>query len=401
MEPKEAIKSAINSLRMNTLRSLLTMLGIIIGITSVIIISSVGESTVAYISNELTSFGTNYFQVNAGNDLLSAMRGGGKPLTTRDVQAIKDANIANIETISGFSVTSRDVSTKDESTTVTIYGFTPEIADMLKPNMIYGNFLTTDDANSRVAVLGSDVSDKLFGKNTDPVGESVKIGDLKFSVIGVSKSGSGLFGTFFNTAVNIPLETLQTQITGEDNIREIDVAVYNTDSIDETMDEVKMVLRDFRHLAEGEDDDFMTIGFTASLDVFNRITNLLTLFITGISAISLLVGGVGVMNIMLVSVTERTKEIGLLKAIGAKRKDILAQFLIESSVMTTIGGFIGIIFGILITYLISLAANIPFVISLPWILIATVISTSVGIVFGLYPARKASFLHPIDALRFE
>lgn len=401
MELKEAVKLAILSLKMNTLRSLLTMLGIIIGITSVIVISSVGSSTIAYIANELNSFGTNFFQINPGSDLLSAATGGGEPLTTKDVEAIKSANVANVETITAFSVTNRTVSTKDESVTANIYGLTPEAQELLKPNMIYGDFISDDDVTSRVAVIGSEVADKLFGENTDPVGDSIKINDVRFTIIGVSKSGGTLFGSFFNTAVNIPLVTLNNQITGVDEIVEIDVGVQNTAYIDETMEEVRLVLRNHRNISEDNDDDFVITSFSGALQTFKTITNLLTLFITGISAISLIVGGVGVMNIMLVSVTERTKEIGLLKAIGARKRDILAEFLLESSVMTTFGGLIGIILGVIFTYMIAMAIKIPFVISIPWILIATGISITVGIVFGIYPAKKAADLHPIDALRYE
>lgn len=401
MKPKEILQSAIQALRTNALRSSLTMLGIIIGITSVILISSVGQGTVAFISNELSSFGTNFFSVNPGSDMVSTMSGGGEPITTKDVDAIEDANIPNIETIAPFSFTSRVVSANGQSVRVSIYGMTSEAQALLKPNMIYGDFLSADDDNSRVVVLGSDTVEELFGQDTDPVGESVKIADIRFIVIGVSKSGGSLFGSFFNTAVNIPLDILQKQITGDDKIIEIDISVKNTDLLNETMDEVELVLRDHRNIKDDEDADFTLVSFTAALDTLETVTTLLTVFIAGISAISLLVGGIGVMNIMLVSVTERTKEIGLLKAIGAKRKDILAQFLIESAVMTTIGGIVGIFLGVSGTFLIAIVANIPFVISIPWILLAVSISTSVGVLFGIYPAKKAADLLPIDALRYE
>lgn len=401
MQLSEAVKSAIQSLRSNTLRSLLTMLGIIIGISSVIIISSVGRSMVAYIENELNSFGTDFFQINPGSDLMSAFSRGGEPITTKDLEAIKSANISNVKSVAAFNITSRIATTKDESRRVTVYGMTPEAKDLLKPEMVYGDFFTNEDLNNRVVVIGSDVSDKLFGVNTNPVGESIKLGDIRFSIIGVSKSGGTLFGSFYNTAVNIPMDTLTSQLTGVDEIIEIDVEVYNMNTIKETMDEVEYVLRNHRKIPENQENDFRMISFVGAMDTFKTITNLLTLFITGISAISLVVGGVGVMNIMLVSVTERTKEIGLLKAIGAKRADILTEFLIESSVMTTFGGLIGILLGIGVTFLVALAIKIPFIISVLWILIATAISTSVGIIFGIYPARKAAGLHPIDALRFE
>lgn len=401
MQLKETLKSAILALRSNLLRSSLTMLGIIIGISAVILISSVGQGAVAFISNELTSFGTNFFSINPGNNFMSAITGGDEPLTNADVKAIEDANIPNIQNIAAFSYTSKLVTANDQSVRTSVYGMTPEAKEMLKPDMIYGEFLSVSDNNSRVVVLGVDVVDDLFGVDTDPVGESVKIDNLRFVVIGVSKSGGSLFGSFFNTAVNIPLDTLQNQITGVNEIQEIDIGVYNTDLINETMDEVEQVLRDHRNIGDDEEIDFLLQSFTAALDTFETITTFLTLFITGISAVSLVVGGVGVMNIMLVSVTERTKEIGLLKAIGAKRRDILTQFLIESAVLTTIGGLVGILLGITGTYIISLVAKIPFILSLPWILIAVSISILVGIVFGLYPARKAAGLHPIDALRYE
>ncbi len=401
MQFGESVVLAIQSLKSSALRSLLTMLGIIIGISAVIIISSVGQSLVSYISNELQSFGTNFFQINPGSDLMSAFTRGGEPITTRDVEAIRNANISNVRSVAAFNVTSRMASTKNESRRVTVYGMTPEAKELLKPDMIYGDFFTTEEINSRVVVIGTDVAEKLYGANTDPVGESLKIGDVRFSVIGVSKSGGTLFGSFYNTAVNIPLNTLTNEFTGKDEIVEIDVEVADMDYLQETMDEVEWVLRDHRKITEDQENDFRMISFTGALDTFNNITNMLTIFITGISAISLLVGGVGVMNIMLVSVTERTKEIGLLKAIGAKRRDILMEFLFESSVMTTFGGLIGIFIGLLFTYIISIVVKIPFSVSIPWILIATAISASVGLIFGLYPATKAAKLHPIDALRFE
>ena len=386
---------------MNALRSILTMLGIIIGITSVILISSVGQGAVAFISNELSSFGTNFFSINPGSDFISTISGGGELITISDIEAIENANIPNIQNIAPFSFTSRVVSANDESIRVSIYGMTPEAQALLKPNMIYGEFITDDDVNSRVVVLGSDIVEELFGEDTDPVGESVKVDDIRFVVIGVSESGGTLFGSFFNTAVNIPLETLQNEITGNDEIVEIDISVHNTDLLNETMDEVELVLRDHRNIGDDEESDVTLQSFTAALDTFGTITTLLTVFIAGISAISLLVGGIGVMNIMLVSVTERTKEIGLLKSIGAKRRDILMQFLIESAVMTTIGGLIGVSLGVGGTFVISIVGGIPFVVSIPWILLAVSISTIVGLIFGIYPARKAASLQPIDALRYE
>lgn len=402
MEYKELISSAIQSLRRNVMRTGLTMLGIIIGISSVIMIASLGQSAVAFITNELSSFGTNYFQINPGINTFSGFAGGAPaPLTLEDVQAIESSGIPNIISVAPIGFASRTVSANNENTTATIYGLTPQGQELLKPEYLYGEGMTEDDLSNRVAILGKKVSEELFGVDSNPVGESVRIGTLRFRVIGVSTSGSALAGGFLNSAVTIPIDIMQNEIRGDEELREIDVSVANTALIDDTMAEVEAFLRDYRDIDDGEDADFNMSSFEDQLATVQTITGLLTVFIAGISAISLIVGGVGVMNIMLVSVTERTKEIGLLKSIGAKERDILTQFMIESVVMSVLGGVIGIIAGVSLSILIALAAGLPVVVSIPWILIAVIVSSLVGVVFGLYPARRAAKLSPIDALRYE
>ncbi len=402
MEYKELFLSAIQSLRTNLVRTGLTMLGIIIGISSVILIASIGQSSIKYITNELSQFGTNYFEIAPGADIMAAFGGGsGKPLTLKDSDAIKNAGISNIEMVAPFAFASRMIFAEDVNKTATIYGLTPEAQTMLKPEMIYGENISEDDKNSKVIVLGTEVAEDLFGKDSDPVGESVKIDDIKFRIIGVSKSGGGFVGGFFNSAVMVPLEVMSSLIRGDENLMEIDVSIKNTDLLEETMDDVTTLLRDRRKIKEGDDNDFRLTSFKESLSIIETVTGLLTLLIAGVSAISLVVGGVGIMNIMLVSVTERTKEIGLLKSIGAKEKDILIQFLIESVVITVSGGCIGIAIGVTSAVAIALIAKLPVVISIPWILIALIVSTGVGVIFGLYPARRAAKLSPIDALRNE
>jgi len=402
MEYKEHILSSIQSLKVNPVRTGLTMLGMIIGTSAVILIASIGQSSIKYITNELSTFGTNFFQITPGGDLMASYSGGAaEPLTTEDAEAVEDADIPNIESVSPIGFASRTVSANNLEKTVLVYGLTPTGQEMLKPEMVYGEGITDDDKNSKVIVLGIDVAEKLFGKDSDPVGESVKIDDIKFRIIGVSKSGGNLFGSFFNSAVVIPLEVVNNQIRGDDDLAEIDFSVTSTGLIEETMDDVELFFRDRRGIKEGEENDFTLISFKQSLNIVETITGLLTALIAGISAISLIVGGVGVMNIMLVSVVERTKEIGLLKSIGAKEKDILIQFLIESVIITVFGGGIGILIGITFAFIIALVAGLPFILNVPWIIIAVVVSSLVGIVFGLYPARRAAKLSPIDALRSE
>lgn len=402
MEYQEIIRSAIVSLRSNLLRTGLTMLGIIIGIGSVIMIASIGQSAIAFVTNELSSFGTNYFQITPGGDVFSAAGGASQdPITLKDAEAIEDAKIANVESVAPIGYASRIISANEEQVSVFVYGITETGQSMLQPDLVYGELLTDADSNDRVMVLGIDSVEELFGEGINPVGESVRIDEARFRIIGVTKSDSALMGRFFNSAAIIPLEILSSDIRGDEELAEIDISVTNTDYLNQTMQDVEFFMRDRKNIDEDEDSNFTLTSFQESLDTVNTITGLLTTLIAGISSISLVVGGVGVMNIMLVAVTERTKEIGLLKSIGAKESDILTQFLIESVVMSLIGGIIGILLGISGAFLVSVIVNIPFVLSIPWIIIAVVASTLVGIVFGLYPARRAAGLSPIDALRYE
>jgi len=403
MRFSEIINSSQQALRGNRLRTSLTMLGIIIGISSVILISSIGQGAVAFITEELSVFGTNFFSINPGEDMLSTMAGGSNPLTIDDWEALEESEISNIEMIAPFAWSSNDISGNEEKITALVYGMTTEAQILLKPDMIFGEFIAeTDDNNqSKVAVLGQDVAEELFGENTNPVGESIRIDDTRFRVIGVTKSSGALTARFFDTVINIPLSTMMTYITGTDEIVEIDISVKDENLINQTIEDVEIFLRDHRGIEDDEPSDFYIQNFKDALSTIQTVTNLLTLMVAAISGISLIVGGVGVMNIMLVTVTERTREIGLLKAIGAKDQDIMIQFLIESMTLSVAGGLIGILFGLLGAFGISKVAGIPFVISPIIIILAVGVASLVGIVFGIYPARRAARLNPIDALRYE
>jgi putative ABC transport system permease protein len=403
MEYREIVKSALQSLRRNVLRTSLTMLGIIIGITAVILIYSVGQGAVAFITNELASFGTDYFQINPGSSQVSTFAGS-DALSIEDVDAIReDTSLTNVKEVVPIAMASVPVSANGEEKELLVYGSTSESQTILRPEIVDGDFITPDEVSSsdRVAVIGVDAAETFFGKDTSPVGEVIKIKNKSFRVVGVMESSSALAGGFINNSLFIPINFVTKDILGREQIQEIDVSVYDQDSINQTIDDVEQLLRDRHNLDENDENDFRIASAQDILDTVQTITGLLALMIAGISGISLIVGGVGVMNIMLVSVTERTKEIGLLKAIGAKEKDILTQFLVEAIVMTLIGGIIGIILGILGAFLASVAFHIPFIVSAPAILIAVGVSTLVGVVFGLYPARRAAKLSPIDALRYE
>lgn len=403
MDYREILKTALQALRRNILRTSLTMIGIIIGITSVILIVSIGRGAVAFITNELSSFGTDYFQITPGSDSLGAFVGS-NTLTLEDVEAIRnDASLTNVKQVAPTTTTTATVIGNGEEKSLTIMGGTHEIVDILRPEITYGDFFTeeTDTSAERVAVIGSEASEKFFGEDTDPTGESIRINDTTVRIVGVLHSSSALAGGILNNAVFLPINVVFNELTGTDNIQEIDVSVYDTNQINQTIEDVEVLLRDRHDIDEGEEDDFQIQSAQDILTTVQTITGLLTTMIAAISGISLIVGGVGVMNIMLVSVTERTKEIGLLKAIGAKERDILTQFLIEAVVMTLLGGLIGIILGVSGAFIISVVVGIPFVLDIAAIIIAVGVSTLVGVVFGLYPAQRAARLSPIDALRYE
>ena len=404
MRFSELINSSQQALKGNRLRTALTMLGIIIGISSVILISSIGQGAVAYITDEFSSFGTNFFQITSGQGFLAAISGTSKPLTKKDVDAIaNESGIENIESVAAFTMTSEKVTVDDEEDTYIIYGMTSVAQVILNLDLIYGEFLSEihDEGVHSVVVIGQQVAEDLFGVDTNPVGESVRIANSKYRVIGVTKSGGGLASGQFNNAINMPLETMTAKISGDDAIQEIDVSVYDESQLNQTMDDVEVFLRDKRNLDDDDESDFTMQSQKDTLEIIQNVTGLLTLMVAAISAISLVVGGVGVMNIMLVTVTERTREIGLLKAIGAKEQDILLQFLIESVTLSVAGGLIGVLIGLTGAFIVAQVANIPFVISPLVVFLAVTVSSLVGIVFGIYPARRAAKLNPIDALRHE
>ncbi len=402
MQFREIAASSTQALKSNLLRTALTVLGIVIGISSVILISSIGQGAVAFITDQLSVFGSNFFRVAAGENAISAFAGTKNPITTQDAQALKDSSIPNLEHVVSISISTRNVTSGDQQTTTSIHGMDAEAQFILKPELIYGEFLSSTDIQNatKVAVVGESIATDFFGPDSNPVGQSIRIDNTRFRIIGVSKA-AGAFGSIFNNGINIPVSTMNRDITGVDELLEIIISVKNKDQLNQTITDVEDFLREFRGIQDDEDNDFFAQSFADALDIITTITTLLTLMITGISGISLVVGGVGIMNIMLVSVTERTREIGLLKAIGARNQDILTQFIVESITLSLAGGFIGISLGLLGAFGISQLIHIPFIVSPVAIITAASVSTLVGLIFGYYPARRAAGLDPITALRFQ
>jgi putative ABC transport system permease protein len=395
----DLFKLSINALKSNILRTLLTMLGIIIGISSVIIIISIGQGASQSITNEVSSFGTNWMEVSPMQVNTRNMQGPPvSTLTLQDAEAIQKSNLSNIEEVSGYNSKTLMVSVDTQQDYYTVLGVSKSMFDIMSFEIDKGDFFNDDDeaALAKVAIIGPDVNDYFFGEGADPIGKTIKIDGKNLRVVGLIKSKSN-----YNKSIFIPLKTGMKLLFGDTKLQAIFITVKDTRIMETSMNDVGNLILARHKIDNPKDADFSIHNAEDALGVLNTITGLLTAMLAGIAGISLLVGGIGIMNIMLVTVTERTKEVGLLKAIGAKRADILRQFLIEAVILTLVGGIVGIIIGASLSYWASKLLDIPFVLKPYSIFLAAGVSSIVGIIFGLYPANRASKLNPIDALRFE
>lgn len=395
MDIQELIILSIEALRSNLVRTLLTMLGIIIGIASVIIIMSLGEGATASIVSEISSFGANLLTVQAGRFQRGPGGGGGSTVDTlveNDVEAI--LKLPNIDYASGVVSTSKQLTYQNQSTSGSIKGVNQDYGLIHSTELSQGVFIDESQVRtlSKVVVLGDEVVTELFGEDAQVVGESIRIDGKAFRVIGVILDSSDII---------VPLTTIQKTILNQNYYNSIDVSVSDSELVDQAQTDIENLLLIRHDIIKADDADFSIRSSQEMIDSISSVTGTLTAMLSGIAAISLVVGGIGIMNIMLVTVTERTKEIGLLKAIGAKKADILTQFLIEAVVVTLVGGIIGIILGLIITFGATKLLNIPFILSLKSIALALGVSAGVGILFGWYPANSAARLQPIDALRHE
>ncbi len=402
MTALELIRLAISRLGTSRLRAVLTMLGVIIGVGSIVALVAVAQGATSGITDRIQGLGTNLLTVSPGatrNGFTRLALGSATTLTTEDAQAIAAA--------SGVAAVAPELSTQKlviaglQNTTTSIIGTTPAYLEVRTYTMWQGSFFNQAalDGSLRVAVLGSTTADNL-GLDGSSIGQTIQIGGIPFHLVGIMqpKGSSGI--TSQDDQVLIPISTAQHYFVGGDKVRSISVSVASASQIDATQGELTALLEQ-RHGTNGTNDDFTITSQAQLLSTFSSITGLLTVLLGGIASISLVVGGIGIMNIMLVSVRERTREIGIRKAIGARSSDILFQFLVEALVLSLLGGVIGIVVGLAASLLIGQIAGWGFIFNPLTVVVAVGFSLVVGVVFGVWPARAAARLDPIASLRYE
>lgn len=401
----ESIKMAIDGMIANKLRTFLTLLGIIIGVGAVIAMVGLGFGVKEDIKNNISKLGSNLLIITSGGRTASGARlaaGEGARLTYEDAEAISK-QVDNIANISASVYSTYQMVAGNQNWTARVEGTMPSNFLIQNNQLAGGRIFNNGDVNSRarVCVIGKTVADNLFaGEN--PVGRTIRINKAPFQVVGILESkGQSGGGLDQDDIVYIPLTTAQNRMMGITHVQRITVQAADENVINEVQAEVEQVLRQRHKIKEGDYDDFTVGNMAAVMETMMKTANSITLLLGCIAAISLLVGGIGIMNIMLVSVTERTREIGIRKALGATYNNILLQFLIEAMVIGVVGGFLGVVLGIGSSFAISYLAGWTTVISWWVIIIAVAFSVGIGLFFGIYPARKAALLDPIDALRYE
>jgi len=405
----DSLSAAWSGVITHKLRSSLTMLGIVIGITAVIALMSIGRGVEAEIISQIESLGSNVVFITPGwttEEEAWAAGGSAQTLTQEDAAAIAE-QVPSVSSVAPVLASNLQLMVGGENVGAQVFGVTPEHMQVNNLEIAHGAFFTEYDyqRGARVAVLGSDVKETLFG-DADPIGQQMWMGGIVVRVIGVLESKEAMEGSP-NDNIFIPLTTFQQTVyqprtaQGDHVVHYITLTVSEGEQGDYVIDEITELLRSRHQLAANADDDFEIISLEEIIETVSEITGTIAIFLGAIAGISLLVGGIGVMNIMLVSVTERRREIGILKALGATGRDIWTQFLMEAAFLTLAGGIIGIVLGWGLSYFVSSVGQIPSVVTVDIVILAVSVSVGIGLFFGFYPAWQASRLNPIEALRSE
>ena len=399
------LKIALKALNNNKLRCFLTMLGIIIGVASVITMLAIGQGSKNSIKEQISEMGSNMIMIHPGN-----MQRGGVRQSADDMQTLKIADYEALQSLPGITAISPSVNSSGQFVNgnnnypSTVYGITPDYLDIRKLKVKEGAMFTEHDIKSaaKVCVLGKTVADNLFPNGEDPVGRVIRFGKIPLTVIGLLESkGTNSMGMDQDDVVLAPYTTVMKRMLAIDYLQGLFASAADESKTDETIDEITEILRSQHKIKDGDEDDFEIRSQQELSEMMNSTSDMMTVLLACIAGISLLIGGIGIMHIMFVSVTERTREIGLRMSIGARGVDILSQFLIEAIIISVTGGVIGIIIGLLASWMVTVIAHWPVYIQLYSVGLSFAVCTITGVFFGWYPAKKAAGLDPIEAIRYE